>query len=180
MLDTQAPILQGIVEMDETYIGRKPRYRGQSKRGRGTNKLPTIGAVERNGKAYAVPLANCYRMTAVELQKFAINHLRASNTDLMSDDYRGYSKMGQIFRSHNTVNHSAGQYVNDNNHTNTTEGFWAQVKRVHCGQHHHYSCKHTNLYIAEACFKYNHRQDINRSSGKQVFAGLLGGLCTSL
>ena len=35
-----APKLQGTIEADETFIGGRPRYKGQSKRGRGTNKVP--------------------------------------------------------------------------------------------------------------------------------------------
>ena len=44
-----APKLTGTVECDETYVGGKPRYKGISKRGRGTNKTPVFAAVERNG-----------------------------------------------------------------------------------------------------------------------------------
>ena len=42
--------LNGTVEMDETYVGGKPRYKGVSKRGRGTNKTPVLGMVSRNGE----------------------------------------------------------------------------------------------------------------------------------
>src|SRR5438552_12515955 len=38
--DSNAPKLQGTVEVDETYVGGKPRYKGVSKRGRGTEKAP--------------------------------------------------------------------------------------------------------------------------------------------
>jgi len=43
----------------------------------------------------------------------------------------------------------------------TSEGFWALVKRAFYGQHHHYSKKYSALYIAEACFKYNNRDNKN-------------------
>jgi len=55
----QRSLLTGIVEMDEAYIGGKPRKGSwheddkPSKRGRGTNKVPVVGAVERNGKVTA-------------------------------------------------------------------------------------------------------------------------------
>src|ERR1022692_5181104 len=49
--DGSEPKLNGIVECDETYIGpRKPRYKGTSRRGRGTSKTPVFVAVERNGR----------------------------------------------------------------------------------------------------------------------------------
>src|SRR5712692_9767653 len=41
-----APKLQGTVEIDETYVGGKPRYKGTSKRGRGTDKAVVLGMVE--------------------------------------------------------------------------------------------------------------------------------------
>ena len=47
---TTAPKLNGTVECDETYVGGKPRYKGTSKRGRGTDKTPVFAAVERQGQ----------------------------------------------------------------------------------------------------------------------------------
>ncbi len=54
-------LLKGIIEIDETYVGGKPRRRKDkdgnlpppSKRGRGTKKTPVIGAVERAGNVVA-------------------------------------------------------------------------------------------------------------------------------
>ena len=68
-------LLTGIIEMDETYIGRKPRKgtRGDGpdgglKRGRGTRKAPVVGAVEREGKVAA---------KAVSKNKMKGRHMRA-------------------------------------------------------------------------------------------------------
>ncbi len=61
-------LLTGIVEMDETWIGGKPRKGGKRKgskvinaeddepspRGRGTNKPIVLGAVERGGRVTAM------------------------------------------------------------------------------------------------------------------------------
>ena len=59
MAADQAPLLQGIVEADETYVGGKPRYKlTTNKRGRGTDKTPVIGAVERNGNVAATVADN--------------------------------------------------------------------------------------------------------------------------
>lgn len=48
----QRNLLTGIVEMDETYIGGKPRRSDgiKRKRGRGTPKAPIVGMAERKGK----------------------------------------------------------------------------------------------------------------------------------
>ncbi len=57
-----AGLLSGIVEMDETYVGGKPRKEAKKKdddddkgnpRGRGTKKECVVGMIERNGKVKA-------------------------------------------------------------------------------------------------------------------------------
>lgn len=59
MLTEESELLQGIVEADETYIGGKPRKGNRrdddkpNKRGRGTKKIPVIGAIERGGRVVA-------------------------------------------------------------------------------------------------------------------------------
>ena len=55
MATEQGELLKGIVEMDETHIGGKPRHKGISKRGRGTDKTAVIGAVERKGNHNIFP-----------------------------------------------------------------------------------------------------------------------------
>ena len=67
----------------------------------------------------------------------------------------GYNALASKMR-HARINHSI-QYVDGTTHTNTIEGFWALVKRAWYGSHHHYSKKYMSLYIAEACYKYNIR-----------------------
>jgi len=50
----QRELLTGLVECDETYIGGKPRKgSGSHKRGRGTQKIPVVGMVEREGSIKA-------------------------------------------------------------------------------------------------------------------------------
>ncbi len=61
---------------------------------------------------------------------------------------------------HEAIKHSE-QYVDGEIHTNTIEGFWPLLKRAWYGQHHHYSKGFMPLYIAEACYKYNHRNTEN-------------------
>ncbi len=54
MADSVPDPLKGEVEVDETYVGGKPRYRGISKRGRGTSKTQVIAMVERKGRVKTV------------------------------------------------------------------------------------------------------------------------------
>jgi len=178
MLGNQMPILSGIVEMDETYIGGKPRYKGISKRGRGTQKTPVIGAVERGGNVHAEPVL-AGKVSKHQLRDFVLTKTETRNTNLITDEYRGYKKMEKLVSNHLTINHSR-TYVDGDIHTNSIEGFWSLVKRAHYGQHHHYTKPYMKLYIGEACFKYNNRKLINRKHGKKVFNELLEEMvCTA-
>ena len=59
MASDQAPMLTGIIEADETYVGGKPRKKNKRddtpspRTGHGTDKTPVIGAVERDGNVIA-------------------------------------------------------------------------------------------------------------------------------
>ena len=132
MLDN-GELLRGIVEMDETYIGGKPRKGGPpSKRGRGTKKTPVVGMVERDGnvRAKVSRVLNSNR-----LMQLVRRNVDPKKAVLMTDEYKGYLPVKK-YMLHETVNHGAKQYVNGNIHTNTIEGFWALLKRGIVGQYH--------------------------------------------
>jgi transposase-like protein len=157
----QRRLFHGIVEMDEVYIGGKPRKGGpkggggaqKSKRGRGTKKMPVVGIVERHGRVIArsfdkVPL------TIRNLNAFYSRHVDRAAAIVMTDKFGGYRGLDSI-TEHSAVDHRVA-YVSGDAHTNTIEGFWALVKRSWYGQHHFYSRKWANLYIGETAYKYNH------------------------
>jgi len=158
----QAELLYGIVEADETYIGGKPRKGNKrdggtpSKRGRGTAKTPVVGLMERGGRvvAQAFDKAN---LTSKGLRKFIERFVDVDASVLMTDEFPGYSSMNKVME-HATVNHQVS-YSDGIVHTNSIEGFWSLVKRAYYGSHHHYSVKYMNLYIFEACYKFNKRKN---------------------
>ena len=157
MAKDQAGLLQGIVEADETYIGGKPRYKHpRNPRGRGTSKTPVIGAVERGGRVVAKMATD---LTGKGILGFIKQNVAPAGSVLITDQYKGYSRVKQLFH-HAVVDHSK-TYVDGNTHTNTIEGVWALLKRAWYGSHHHYTRRYTPLYVAEACFKYNHRNSGN-------------------
>ena len=152
-------ILQGIIEADETYIGGKSRkdYDREDgepkKRGRGTAKDVVLGAVERGGQVVAKLVPNATGETIKDFIKSIVN---TDESALITDPYRGYNEIGKQMK-HETINRSQ-QWEAGGIHTNTMEGFWSFVKRAWYGSHHHYSTAYTPLYLAEACYKYNHRE----------------------
>ena len=157
----QAELLYGIVECDETYIGGKPRKNNRKEdrtgnpRGRGTKKTPIIGAIARGGRVIAMP-ANSDQLSAKGITKFISKFVDKAGTLLITDEFTGYNRISAKML-HATINHSI-QYTDGIIHTNTIEGFWALVKRAWYGQHHYYNKKYMHLYVAEACYKYNHRK----------------------
>ena len=160
----QKRLFQGIVEMDETYVGGKPRKGNgprtspKSKRGRGTDKMPIVGIVERNGRAVAKRFER-HTLSIANLTRFYQSVVDAPNAIAMTDEYPGYLGLKGV-TEHYAVNHQR-EYVAGATHTNTIEGFWSLLKRAWYGQHHHYSDKWANHYISETVYKYNNRGTID-------------------
>ena len=153
-------LLQGIIEADETYIGGKPRKHGKykdtesAKRGRGTKKTPVIGAVQRGEKVVAEVAKGLTGRAILEFIRSAVN---IKDSELITDEFKAYKVVGQHMK-HAIVNHREGQYVDGDTHTNTIEGLWLLLKRAWYGSHHQYSTTYTPPYVAEGCYKYNHRE----------------------
>ncbi len=158
----QRQLLQGLVEMDETYIGGKPRKGSKDdqngeprKRGRGTKKVPVVGMAERGGKVKC-QVVQSRNLKAVSLSAICKQHVDTVNATLITDEFLGYIKIS-TFMKHETVDHRVW-YVDGDRHTNTLENFWALLKRGIIGQYHQVSVKHLHKYIDEFCYRHNHRK----------------------
>ncbi len=155
-------LLNGIVEMDETYVGGKPRKGNKkddddntpSQRGRGTKKIPVVGMVERGGKV-KTEKATKDTLKSKDLNELIRKYINPSESVLITDEYKGYNKAASLL-PHARINHSI-EYVNGLIHTNTIESFWAIVKRGIVGQYHRVSAKHLDKYLDEFCYRYNSR-----------------------
>ncbi len=155
----QRNLLTGIVEMDETYIGGKPRKGSgdhTSKRGRGTDKATVIGAVEREGRVTARSVMKG-KLKGRNLRSFVREKIDAKDAMLITDEYTGYRGMERVL-PHAVINHSR-TYADGPIHTNTIEGFWALLKRGMFGQFHSVSRHHLQRYIDEFCYRYNLRHE---------------------
>jgi len=140
-------------------VNRRKRNRRHddrpSKRGRGTDKAPVIGAVERGGKVTAKATAK-EKMKSRHMRSFVRERVDASQTGLITDEYKGYLGMSKVL-PHAIIKHR-DWYVNGNIHTNTIEGFWSLLKRGMFGQFHSVSRKHLQRYVDEFCYRYNLRK----------------------
>lgn len=159
----QARLFHGIVEMDECYIGEKPRKGNgpndptatKAKRGRGTSKMPVVGIVERNGRAVAKAFEKG-GLTVKALTAFYRKTVDAPGAIVMTDEYPGYRGLA-AHSQHSVINHKTA-YALGEVHTNTVEGFWSLIKRAWYGQHHHYSRAYADFYLSETAFKYSNRR----------------------
>lgn len=155
-----ARLLQGVVEVDETYIGGKPR-KGDGehhKRGRGTDKTPVVGMIERGGRMKA-KVVKKGDLKAHKLSMLVRRTVDIKNCTLMTDEFKGYCGI-KLFMPHFTINHQIS-YSDGEIHTNNAESFWALLKRGIIGQYHKVSVRYLPKYLDEFCYRFNHRKSEN-------------------
>lgn len=156
--------LNGVVEIDETFIGGRPR-KHRSPRDSWSDKQPVMAMVERGGRVKALVVPN---VTAKTL-KTAIREAVDQKAWIYTDEHKGYLGLADEFGDHQTVKHSVGEYVRDGVSTNTVEGFFSIVKRGLTGIYHSVSKKHLQLYMNEFSFRYNNRA---LEDGERVVAAI--------
>jgi transposase-like protein len=155
--EQNSPKFTGTVEVDEVFIGGRPRYSGISKRGRGTEKTPVMGIVQRDGD---VRFRMMERLTAERIGEFV-----AENADLtcriITDELNLYKTVGRKFTGgHEVVRHGWRQYVRPGTdvHSNTVEGVFSLIQRGVMGTFHSVSRKHLPNYLNEFQFRWNTRK----------------------
>ena len=153
----QGELLKGIVEMDECYIGGKPRKgSGPHKRGRGTSKAPIVGIIERGGRVIARHVDKS-KLNSKSLAKFVRDNVEIADSALITDEFSGYVTVKK-FMPHFVINHQVC-YADGEIHTNSIEGFWGLLKRGIMGQYHKVSLCHLHQYVTEFCYRYNGRNN---------------------
>ena len=162
------PRLKGTIEVDELYVGGKPRYKGVSKPGRGADKTPVVGIVQRGGD---VRFQMMERVTSMNISRFI-----AENADLscrvITDEAPVYKFVGKFFEGgHEVVTHSAKEYVRKGTdvHSNTVEGVFSLIRRGVMGTFHSVSRKHLPNYLNEFQFRWNTRK---MDDGQRVSAAI--------
>jgi len=151
-----------VVEADETYFGKTEETATVTTReGRpfksrqigGVNKRAVLALVERGGNARTFHIARADLNTVHGIMRENI----AKETALHTDESRLYNIAKWRFAKHETVKHSADEYVRGDVHTNTVEGYFSIFKRGMKGVYQHCGEKHLHRYLAEFDFRYNTR-----------------------
>ena len=156
--------LDGIVEIDETWIGG--RYHGPNGLGyvnRYSNKDAVLGMKQRDGEVRMIHIENAESKTLA-------THIGANVSRdvelVMTDEHRAYPKAfieARIHGSkHKTVNHRKGVYVDGMVTTNGIESVFSLFKRGIVGSYHKVSIKHLHRYLSEFETRFNARKKEDR------------------
>jgi transposase-like protein len=150
--------LTGTVEADETYIGGK--YDARRKRARYA-KEPVFGVVARDGKArtYHMPQGVTLKGVVAKIK----DNVAITADAIYTDESNFYGTAAGCIQNHNhqSVNHSAKEWVRGDVHTGTIDGYWGLLKRGVIGSFHQISIKHLHRYLSEFQFRWNNRETEN-------------------
>ena len=150
--------MKGPVEIDEVYVGGKRKNMPLKKRakmeGRGTvGKTAIVGAKDRKTKQVSAKVVpNTKGKTLLKFVRDTV----IPDSEVYTDDSPAY--IGLMDYGHDSVNHSAQQYVKGQVHTNGIESLWSMLKRGYVGTFHHFSPKHADRYVREFAGRQNIRE----------------------
>ena len=145
------PKLEGIVEVDETFLGG--HYDSRRKR-RPWEKQAVVGLLERKGVFEARVIPTVSKKIFVGVIKDRVE----KDATFMTDELRAYKSLDRDFK-HESVNHGAEEWVRGNIHTNGIENAWSLFKRSIVGSYHQISAKHVNAYLDEFEWRFNGREN---------------------
>jgi transposase-like protein len=168
-----------IVEMDETYFGKADvmhvshtrQGRPFIHRGMHKNNRAVIALVERGG---SVRSFNANVATQWTVENILADNLERQTT-LHTDESNLYNNALMHAHKHETVKHTAGEYVRGDVHTNTIENYFSVFKRGMRGVYQHCQEKHLHRYLAEFDFRYNTRVKLGVNDVEREAFAVKGG-----
>jgi transposase-like protein len=146
------PKLNGIVEVDETYVGGK--YDKRRKRGP-YEKQPVMGLLQRDGKFEAKTIPATKKKILWDVITTRVD----KGSEIMTDELPAYKRLDRAGFKHEAVCHSKDEWVRGNIHTNGIENAWSLFKRSIVGSYHKISVKHMDAYLDEFEWRFNGRDN---------------------
>ncbi len=151
-------MLDGTVEVDETYVGGKQKGVGQGNR---DNKETVIGIIQRSGELKFIHVGQ--KATSAVIRTVIAEHVSEDVDVIVTDESVLYNSGLPVTQraKRQTVNHKADEYVRYENGfmvtTNTVESAFSLFKRGIVGSWHRVSPKHLAAYLNEMTFRFNRR-----------------------
>jgi transposase-like protein len=148
---TNKPKLDGVVEVDETYVGG--HYDRRRKRN-AWEKQAVIGLLQRDGifEAKKIPTPSKTILTGI------IRNRVDRKATVMTDELAAYKSLNKTHK-HESINHRKEEWVCGDVHTNGIENAWSLFKRSVIGSYHKISNKHLDAYLDEFEWRFNGREN---------------------
>lgn len=179
LMEQDAEPLSGEVELDETFVGGKPRRSDIARRKAlgwtpqtdyWERKAIVFGAVERHGRIKAEVVRNS---RASVIEPLAREYVLPGSL-IYTDEYAVYERLGRKGYIHRRIRHSAKVYVEGDVHTQTIDGFFGLLKNAIRGVHHGVSHKWLQGYLNEYTWRWNRREQ-----PRAMFLDLIDAAATS-
>lgn len=148
----EPPPFDGIVEIDETYLGRKRAFII----GTGTvDKIPVFGIKHRvSGQIWATVVPWTDHTVLIPIIQTRV----VPGATIYSDGFGAYYHLNKLSYQHYVVNHHHTYVTSKIVHSNGIESFWGYMKKLFeprngirrdCYQ----------IHVKEAVYRFNHRKD---------------------
>jgi transposase-like protein len=164
----------GIVEIDETYIGKRTGFTKVMSGSKHKNTVLTL--IERGGKSRSFHIDRATKAEIVPIVKANIDR----EARIMTDEAGQYVHIGREFASHQSVDHCRDEYSyydkksDTTVSTNTVEGYYSIFKRGMKGVFQHCGEQHLHRYLAEFDFRYSNRAKLGVNDKGRAERALLG------
>lgn len=174
VIDKAPELLEGICEVDETYVGgrwanmRKSKRTALQESGK-DNKTPVMGLLQRDGRVKLSVIGN-------DSFKDMVRKNVSTEAVVVTDQHGSYQGLENEYKGHIWVNHSMLEFKNGIYWTNGVEGLFSQFKRTVLGTYHHISVKHLQRYCHESAYRYNERKTKDNLRFVQVIGKINGRL----